>query len=204
MAMISSAVVPAAWAQERVELRTEVGQPLEKVLRELKRHGLVVVYSSRLVSPEMKLEASPRLGSAADVLREVLAPHGLRALRGPGGTWVVAHGGERIDIAGLAYGREGRLPLPGVEVAVLGTEVRARTGEDGTFRISSLSRGTYELEARLPGFVVARSSGVVVEPGRPAEVRFEADTGSGRARRDRGDRRATSAFSKPRRTPVSS
>lgn len=64
----------------RAALAATVGQPLTAALAELERTGLTLVYSSVLVTPELRVRAEPGRGAAEDVARRLLAPHGL-ALR---------------------------------------------------------------------------------------------------------------------------
>ncbi len=164
---------PASAEDRAGPVSIDAGQTLDEALRELQRHGLRVIYSSRLVRPDMRVAAPPDAGELSDVLQALLAPHGLVAMTGPSGTWVVAAAGERVSVVGTAHSRDSRLPLPGVRIVVVDTDVVERTADDGTFRISDLERGRHVLEARMPGFVVQRSGAVDVAPGLLAEVHFE-------------------------------
>jgi outer membrane cobalamin receptor len=65
------------------------GDPVENVLIALNARGHRVVYSSALVSPDMKLAAVPRARDIGRLLAEVLAPFGLRAVRAANGDWLV-------------------------------------------------------------------------------------------------------------------
>ena len=64
---------------------TLVGRRLEEALRIVQAHGLRLVFSSQLVTPEMRVRVEPRASSPRAQLDELLAPHGLAAERGPGG-----------------------------------------------------------------------------------------------------------------------
>ncbi len=73
---------------------------LAAALRELVRAGLQVLWSEELVRPEMVVEREPDGGEPAGgdpvaQLRQLLAPHGLAARRGPGGGWLVVRAPER-------------------------------------------------------------------------------------------------------------
>jgi len=61
----------------RAALAASVGQPLTTALAELERRGLTLIYSSVLVTPELRVLADPGRGAAEDVARRLLAPHGL-------------------------------------------------------------------------------------------------------------------------------
>jgi hypothetical protein len=61
----------------RAALAAAVGQPLTTALTELERRGLTLIYSSVLVTPELRVLEDPGRGAAEDVARRLLAPHGL-------------------------------------------------------------------------------------------------------------------------------
>ena len=58
---------------------------LSDALRELQQSGLPLVFSSEIVTPGMRVITEPRATTPRQQLDELLAPHGLRAERGPGG-----------------------------------------------------------------------------------------------------------------------
>jgi hypothetical protein len=59
-------------------------RPLEDALRVLQARGLRLVFTSEIVTPEMRVGAEPRGRTAREQLDQILAPHGLRADDGPG------------------------------------------------------------------------------------------------------------------------
>ena len=61
----------------RLALGASVGQPLTTALAELQRSGLTLIYSSVLVTPDLRVLEDPGRGAAEDVARRLLAPHGL-------------------------------------------------------------------------------------------------------------------------------
>ena len=65
------------------------GTPLSSAVADLERRGLVVLYSSDLVRPWMKVASDPTATDPAAILAEILAPHGLAARPGPGGLLLV-------------------------------------------------------------------------------------------------------------------
>src|ERR1041384_7817241 len=54
------------------------GETLEEALHELQAQGLNILYSSDLVSPEMKVELQPQTGSPRKVLDQLLSTYGLK------------------------------------------------------------------------------------------------------------------------------
>jgi len=64
---------------------TFAGRRLDDALRVLQMHGLRLVFSSELVTPDMRVRVEPRATVAREQLTEILEPHGLMAESGPGG-----------------------------------------------------------------------------------------------------------------------
>src|SRR5262245_20158470 len=61
------------------------GRSLTDALQLLQHRGLRIVYSSAVVSPDMRVGSEPRSTDAERALVELLRPHGLAAKPGPGG-----------------------------------------------------------------------------------------------------------------------
>ena len=53
------------------------GRRLVEVLDELNAHGVPLLYSSQLVTPELTIESEPKAAAVRDRLEEALKPHGL-------------------------------------------------------------------------------------------------------------------------------
>jgi hypothetical protein len=82
---VALAVALAALCTEPAASAVYRDLTLEQALRELKRTGLSVLYSSDLVKPWMRIESEPQAGDPRAVLREIAAPHGLAVTEGPRG-----------------------------------------------------------------------------------------------------------------------
>lgn len=64
-------------------------------------------------------------------------------------------------------------PLPGVNVAIEGTQRGAATGVDGTYEITGVEAGTYTLLASFVGYAQATRRGVEVQAGETTTVNFD-------------------------------
>jgi hypothetical protein len=53
------------------------GQPLTAALQELERTGLTILYSTALVTPDLRVMEDPGRGAPEDIVRKMLAAHGL-------------------------------------------------------------------------------------------------------------------------------
>jgi hypothetical protein len=85
---LSAAPSPAAPSAGSTAGRFQ-GWSLTDALLALESAGLRVVFSSQLVRPEMRVEQEPRAGAPREILDEILAPHGLRAVPSDGDRLVV-------------------------------------------------------------------------------------------------------------------
>jgi hypothetical protein len=92
------------------------GRELASVLGDLQRQGLLVVFTSALVRPGMRVDLEPR-GTPRQMLDQVLAPHELRAAEGPDGVLVVVPAPRRAAPA-TSPPAEGALPVVREEIEV--------------------------------------------------------------------------------------
>ncbi len=65
------------------------GLSLESALERLLAQGLDLLFSSAVVTADMRVATEPRSSDPLEVLLELLEPHGLTAMAGPKGRWVV-------------------------------------------------------------------------------------------------------------------
>jgi hypothetical protein len=79
---------PADTAVVGIPMRA--GDKLETVLAALNARGFRITYSDALVRPDMKLRATPPAMPIDELLRQILAPWRLRAVRAPNGDWLIA------------------------------------------------------------------------------------------------------------------
>jgi len=161
---------PSSGQPSREEDPRFAGSSLSAALRILQESGLELVYTDRVVTPEMLVEEEPDDGTLRQILDRLLAPHGLISLDGPGNSIVVVTRPAPDDtspgsILGDVRSRTGGTPLAGVELQLLGTETIESTGPDGRFRIEPPGPGTYTLDVRRRGFVIEHLAGIEVERG---------------------------------------
>src|SRR6056297_3915649 len=64
----------------------------------------------------------------------------------------VGYGQDRGRLAGTIRANDTQGPLPGANVAVVGTDYGTSTSADGTFRISGLETGQYNVRVSFVGY----------------------------------------------------
>lgn len=84
----------AAAAGQAAELSRHayLGLPLTEALRVLEARGLRLIFSSDVVTVELRVEEEPSGTDPRQVLDQILPPHGLEAREGPGGTLLIVKG----------------------------------------------------------------------------------------------------------------
>ncbi|MCG8462733.1 MAG: TonB-dependent receptor, partial [Holophagales bacterium] len=148
------------------------GMPLGQALRDLRGLGLELFFTSNLVGSHQRVSVEPTSQEPLEVLREILRPHGLAAIPGPGGRWVVVRGEPELSaLRGKVVEAASGTPIPGARMWLAATGRETWSGADGTFELLEVPAGDHVLEAHLPGFVIHRQS-LEVEAGSTADVRI--------------------------------
>ena len=150
------------------------GLTLEEALARLQAQGIQVVYSSRLVRPQMRVASEPEGETPIERLSSLLAGFGLAARAAPGGRFVVVRAVDEAD-GGLAVSvldRRTRSPIPDARVAVEPLGRAGTTDAEGRFGLSGLPPGVYSVQVEAAGYPPASARARVRSGGRP-EMRFE-------------------------------
>ena len=169
------------------------GLPLEQALEALQAQGIALVYSSDLVQPWMRVAASPASPDPSEALTEILAPFGLAARPGPGGSLLIVRETAASDSAGTdevaaPETQPGIVapPAPTIEEIVvaasqfqlarsIGESVTLLSSEDIDY-MPDLGDDALRRMARLPGVVsdsVSARSNVRGGETRETVVRFD-------------------------------
>lgn len=90
-----------------------LGRTLEDALLTLQARGLRLVFSDRVVRPDMRVTAEPRSTEPRAILDELLRPHGLQVRAGRGNRLVI------VPVP-AGEGSEGSEPSPGLRVRSTG------------------------------------------------------------------------------------
>lgn len=158
--LLSAALVLSAIAVAHGAERYK-GRTLIDALRALQAQGLRIVFSTATVTPDLRVRAEPRATAARQLLDELLAPHGLMARDGPGGTIEVVFadlGAQSLRRAGSGT-IEGWVidaltgaPLRDAVVRIHGTTRETRTDDTGRFSLKRVPVGPRLLVASATGY----------------------------------------------------
>jgi TonB-dependent receptor-like protein/carboxypeptidase family protein len=162
-----------AMAGEEVTGRRQAGRSLIEALHGVQAQGLRIIYSSDVVSEDMRVGEEPSATDPRAVLDQLLAPHGLEAIDGPGGTLLLVRKDPVTkvgSIVGTVRTRAEDRPVAAARVIVSGTGMRVITGEGGSFQVEGLSPGTYDLIVEVEGLRSERFDGVTVRADGPTDV----------------------------------
>lgn len=145
---------------------TYAGRSLEQALLLLEQRGLRLVFSDRLVGPDLEVDREPTGKTARAVLDDLLRSHGLEAREGPGGVLVIVAAPssgpveESSESVGVPAGtRPGDLPITSEEIEVrseppgiLGEEISSLTLDPLVLRsLPAVAEDPVRSASRLPG-----------------------------------------------------
>lgn len=115
-ALLQVAAAPARAAPGGDTPRVVAGVPLAEALQALREDGLKVVFSSGVVTADLRVIATPTSSRPEEVLLEILAPHGLTVEEGLGRRLLV------VPLRGLEAGA-----APGAPPPVVAESITVRT-----------------------------------------------------------------------------
>lgn len=131
------------------------GLPLSEALLALRARGLEIVFTSRLVRPEMRVVAEPAGSDPRRLLDQVLAPHRLRALESAGGTLVVVAAPAAPEAEGSTAepgpGGEPAIPMPWLHEEIVVRASRLSLLDEDPPAPLALSRGDIDALPHLAG-----------------------------------------------------
>lgn len=94
LAVLATAIVSGIPCSAQPSDRYE-GRPVAEVLGELQRRGAPIIFSSVVVGSHLRVKTEPRSQRGTrQFVEEILAPHGLDLIDGPGKTWQVTRARE--------------------------------------------------------------------------------------------------------------
>ncbi|MGH9866683.1 MAG: TonB-dependent receptor plug domain-containing protein [Candidatus Polarisedimenticolia bacterium] len=156
---------------------TFLGRPLAEALEILQARGLRLIYSSAIVGPGLVVGIEPRSTDPRRVLDEILAPAGLEARPGPGGSLLIVAGpGEslperlpgRVEQVVVTPDEPSPAPLGPSGARVMDSEEMALVPNAG----GDISRIVHQ----LPGVASAdNSAGFHARGGQPRDVSMVLD-----------------------------
>lgn len=87
-------------------LRSREGKSVREALNELRRLGLHILYSSDVVTADLRITRDLEAETLQEMARSILAPHGLALIRGPARRWLVVRARQERPATDEAGTRE--------------------------------------------------------------------------------------------------
>ncbi len=123
-------LVPVS-ANEAAEYR---GRLLVDVLQQFRDRGLDLIFSSAVVDEQLRVAAEPTASEPRAALEEILAPLGLVAEDGPGGSiLILSRGAETGNLKGRVVSATRGTPIARATVRLPETGSATTTANDGSF-----------------------------------------------------------------------
>jgi outer membrane receptor protein involved in Fe transport len=148
----------------------DVGRSIAAIVDELRAAGVPLAYSSAVLPQALTVRAAPQSGEPIELVREILAPHGL-TLRVVEGLYVVVRAETRppaaaassVTLAVRDAATGALIASPTAESASSGLAVEAL--RDGRLRLSGAAERRYGITVKAEGFAPQRISvSVAAEP----------------------------------------
>jgi hypothetical protein len=166
--LAAACVARLALAQELPA--ADVGRSIAAIVDELRAAGAPLAYSSAVLPQAFAVRAAPQSGEPIELVREILAPHGL-TLRLVEGLYIVVRAEARpaaaaassVTIAVRDAATGALIASPTVESASSGLAVEAL--RDGRLRLSGAAKRRYGITVKAEGFAPQRISvNIAAEP----------------------------------------
>ncbi|MEM7284271.1 MAG: carboxypeptidase regulatory-like domain-containing protein, partial [Pseudomonadota bacterium] len=137
------------------------GQLLPEALTHLQEQGLRLIYSKNVIKPWMRVYENPTQSELAEVLKQILKPHGLTAEIKAAETWVVVEDEQVLQnrvgsLRGKVFDSQTGAPITQALITSNQQQVGFATLEDGTFLASGLGSGSHTLTVSAPGYKLAQ------------------------------------------------
>jgi hypothetical protein len=150
------------------------GVPVHTVLQEIEARGLTLIYSSDVVSPDMRVMREPAAVGDLELVEAILEPYGLELRPAGDSAWSVVRG-PRAGMPGTLRGKavDARTGRPIRDVAISIAAATATSQADGRFTVDNLPAGLYQLVATHPDYRRGRLSTVPIAAGQRADLTVE-------------------------------
>ncbi len=152
----------------------DIGRPIAGIVDELRAAGVPLAYSTALLPQTLTVRAAPQSREPVELVRELLAPHGL-TLRFVEGLYIVVRAAEvgatapgPVTIAVRDAETGALIAAPMVEDVSTGLAVEAL--RDGRLRVSGPVQRRYGITIKADGFAPQRISLAIAEEPRELDV----------------------------------
>ena len=158
VSLLAGSALPLVHAGESAAL---AGKPLHSALDELRQSGLELVYSTALVTADMRVLTEPESQDLVEIALEILLPHGLDLKESDGLYLVVRQAGKSTEgEAGslLVHVRNYEVLTAADTLAIVVTPMLSNPEKiaPGLFQFRAVAPGSYRVQISATGNVSAR------------------------------------------------
>jgi hypothetical protein len=152
MACAANLAAPGAAAQPASSYR---GRTVQEVIDELRAHGAPIIYSTNLLSADLRVLDAPTTTEPLALAREILAPHGL-TIDARDGLWLVVRDpnapAQRTSRVTVAVVDAGGTPLADSTVWLDSIDGERRIAVEGKAQFDAVPAGRHVFRAQAPGY----------------------------------------------------
>ena len=154
-----------------------IGRPIAAVVDEVRAAGLPLAYSTALLPPSLTVRAAPRATEPIELVREILAPHGL-TLRFVEGLYIVVRT-DPSSTAAVTTTSTVTITVRDAETGALiaspmtagmSSGLAVETLRDGRLRVAGTAQRRYGVTISAEGFAAQRISLALAAEARELEV----------------------------------
>ena len=149
----------------------EAGQNLGAALEQVRRLGVDLIFSDRVVTANLQVERAIEVDPSAPqaALVVLLDPHGLVAELGPGGRWVIRPA-PKLRLRGFVVDAHTGAAITGARVVIMDLAASAETDAQGRFQLDGLRTGSYRLFVEADGYPSRQVAARISENGPPLRI----------------------------------
>jgi hypothetical protein len=156
-------------------LDASVGRPIAAVVDEVRAAGLPVAYGSAVLPPSLTVRTVPRSTEPIELVREILAPHGL-TLRFVDGLYVVVRAAEPVGVTTKAtltitvHDEQTGALIASPTAESLSSGLAVETLRDGRLLVTGAAQRRYGITLTAEGYAPRRISLVAGAAARELDV----------------------------------
>ena len=148
-------------------------KPLREYISWLVEQNVAIIYSSDLVRPEYTVLSEPDAPTSVAALREVLAPHGLSLVNGPGDSFLIVRHASPHGAIDLTVTEAGTNHRVAAAALLVDGKLLGHTDEHGSLLVANQQPGAHSITVKAPGYANSVSGGIIIEAGQNLAISID-------------------------------